>query len=86
MAIRCHAMCLSILLVFLYAFIYANGHNTSTLVPAIIIFGDSAVDAGNNNYLPTIFRSDFPPYGKDFNNTATGRFCNGKLATDITGK
>lgn len=54
MAIRCNAMCLSGLLFFFYAFIYANGHNTSALVPAIIIFGDSAVDVGNNNYLPTI--------------------------------
>ncbi|XP_077225629.1 GDSL esterase/lipase APG-like [Tasmannia lanceolata] len=55
------------------------------LVPAIITFGDSAVDVGNNNYLPTIFKADFPPYGRDFvSHTPTGRFCNGKLATDFT--
>lgn len=58
----------------------------SALVPAIITFGDSAVDVGNNNYLPTIFKANYPPYGKDFvNHESTGRFCNGKLATDITG-
>ncbi|KAL1220146.1 GDSL esterase/lipase APG [Cardamine amara subsp. amara] len=57
----------------------------TTLVPAIITFGDSVVDVGNNNYLPTLFRADHPPYGRDFaNHKPTGRFCNGKLATDIT--
>ncbi|CAA7057709.1 unnamed protein product [Microthlaspi erraticum] len=57
----------------------------TTLVPAIITFGDSVVDVGNNNYLPTLFRADYPPYGRDFaNHKPTGRFCNGKLATDIT--
>ncbi|GAB2269324.1 hypothetical protein Dimus_004244 [Dionaea muscipula] len=55
------------------------------LVPAIITFGDSAVDVGNNDYLPTLFKANYPPYGRDFiNKTATGRFCNGKLASDIT--
>jgi hypothetical protein len=45
------------------------------------------VDAGNNNRLPTLVRADFPPYGRDFPTThaPTGRFCNGKLATDYTG-
>ncbi|ERM93993.1 hypothetical protein AMTR_s00136p00069360 [Amborella trichopoda] len=61
------------------------GVESQALVPAIITFGDSAVDVGNNDYLPTIFKADFPPYGRDFvNRSPTGRFCNGKLATDIT--
>ncbi|KAL0354605.1 UNVERIFIED_CONTAM: GDSL esterase/lipase APG [Sesamum radiatum] len=56
-----------------------------TLVPAIITFGDSVVDVGNNDYVNTIFKANYPPYGRDFKNQeATGRFCNGKLATDIT--
>lgn len=57
------------------------------LVPAVMIFGDSVVDAGNNNYLFTLVKSNFPPYGRDFGprRTPTGRFCNGKLATDFTG-
>ncbi|KAJ8755863.1 hypothetical protein K2173_024408 [Erythroxylum novogranatense] len=56
-----------------------------TLVPAIITFGDSAVDVGNNDHLPTIYKANYPPYGRDFvNHQPTGRFCNGKLATDIT--
>ncbi|KAL6496988.1 hypothetical protein OROGR_028917 [Orobanche gracilis] len=58
----------------------------ATLVPAIITFGDSIVDVGNNDYIQTtIFKANYPPYGRDFKNQeATGRFCNGKLATDIT--
>lgn len=43
------------------------------------------MDVGNNDYLPTLFKANYPPYGRDFvNHEATGRFCNGKLATDIT--
>ncbi|GFZ08062.1 GDSL-like Lipase/Acylhydrolase superfamily protein [Actinidia rufa] len=62
-----------------------EAEESSTLVPAILTFGDSAVDVGNNDYLPTIFKANYPPYGRDFtNHKPTGRFCNGKLATDIT--
>ncbi|XP_076936210.1 GDSL esterase/lipase At5g03820-like [Bidens hawaiensis] len=57
------------------------------LVPALFVFGDSVVDAGNNNHLETLVKSNFPPYGRDFiNHDATGRFCNGKLASDFTGE
>ena len=71
-----------------FAFAILNGGLAQdTLVPAIITFGDSAVDVGNNDYLPTIYKANYAPYGRDFvNHQATGRFCNGKLATDITGK
>ncbi|KAL2485615.1 GDSL-like Lipase/Acylhydrolase superfamily protein [Abeliophyllum distichum] len=59
--------------------------NSQSLVPALLIFGDSVVDAGNNNYLETIVKANFPPYGRDFvNHKPTGRFCNGKLASDFT--
>ncbi|KAL5725952.1 hypothetical protein ACHQM5_009032 [Ranunculus cassubicifolius] len=59
--------------------------DSTLLVPAIITFGDSAVDVGNNDHLSTIFKANYPPYGRDFSNKKpTGRFCNGKLATDIT--
>ncbi|WCJ39679.1 GDSL esterase/lipase APG [Euphorbia peplus] len=62
-----------------------NGFAQDTIVPAVVIFGDSAVDVGNNNYLPTLFKANYPPYGRDFvTHQPTGRFCNGKLATDIT--
>ncbi|KAK9091972.1 hypothetical protein Syun_026883 [Stephania yunnanensis] len=53
-------------------------------VPAIIVFGDSTVDAGNNNQVPTLVRSDFAPYGRDFEGgKPTGRFSNGRLVTDF---
>ncbi|KAG8364553.1 hypothetical protein BUALT_Bualt18G0009100 [Buddleja alternifolia] len=53
-------------------------------VPAIIVFGDSSVDAGNNNQVPTIARSNFEPYGRDFSGgKPTGRFCNGRIPTDF---
>ncbi|KAK7823105.1 gdsl esterase/lipase, partial [Quercus suber] len=57
---------------------------TGAKVPAIIVFGDSSVDAGNNNQIPTIARSNFGPYGRDFSGRkATGRFSNGRIATDF---
>ncbi|CAI8612964.1 unnamed protein product [Vicia faba] len=52
--------------------------------PALIAFGDSVLDTGNNNYIPTIVKSDFKPYGKDFiGGKATGRFSNGKIPSDF---
>ncbi|KAE8707560.1 GDSL esterase/lipase [Hibiscus syriacus] len=53
-------------------------------ITAAFVFGDSTVDPGNNNYVRTLFRSNFPPYGMDFKGqTPTGRFTNGKLTTDL---
>ncbi|KAE8732715.1 GDSL esterase/lipase [Hibiscus syriacus] len=53
-------------------------------ISAGFVFGDSTVDPGNNNFVQTLFRSNFPPYGKDFRGqTPTGRFTNGKLTTDL---
>ncbi len=55
-------------------------------VTAIISFGDSTVDTGNNNYFVNLGKADFPPYGRDFpGGVATGRFCNGKLVADYIG-
>ncbi|EEF39819.1 zinc finger protein, putative [Ricinus communis] len=53
-------------------------------VTAILVFGDSTVDPGNNNYVKTIFKGNFPPYGQDFpDQVPTGRFTNGRLTTDF---
>ncbi|PNX97931.1 GDSL esterase/lipase, partial [Trifolium pratense] len=53
-------------------------------VPAVIAFGDSIVDSGNNNNLKTLVKCNFPPYGKDFQGgVPSGRFCNGKIPSDI---
>ncbi|XWS25935.1 hypothetical protein CRYUN_Cryun27aG0109900 [Craigia yunnanensis] len=53
-------------------------------IPAVIVFGDSIVDAGNNNDLQTLIRCNFLPYGQDFDGgVPTGRFCNGKVPSDL---
>lgn len=46
---------------------------------AFLVFGDSLVDNGNNNYLATTARADSHPYGIDYYPThqPTGRFSNG---------
>lgn len=55
-------------------------------VSCILVFGDSSVDSGNNNALHTTMKSNFLPYGKDFfHSRPTGRFSNGRLATDFVG-
>nr|XP_004499298.1 GDSL esterase/lipase EXL1-like [Cicer arietinum] len=53
-------------------------------IPAVLVFGDSIMDTGNNNYILTPGRSNFAPYGKDFQGgIATGRFSNGKVPSDL---
>ncbi|KAL2346230.1 hypothetical protein Fmac_000230 [Flemingia macrophylla] len=53
-------------------------------IPAVIGFGDSIVDPGNNNGVKTLVKCNFPPYGKDFEGgTPTGRFCNGRIPSDL---
>ncbi|CAD5180475.1 unnamed protein product [Musa acuminata subsp. malaccensis] len=49
--------------------------------PAMFVFGDSLIDNGNNDYIPSIARADYYPYGIDFG-MPTGRFCNGLVVTD----
>ncbi|XP_058766994.1 GDSL esterase/lipase At2g03980-like [Vicia villosa] len=61
----------------------ANCYSTKSLVPALYVFGDSSVDAGNNNILNTISKANRFPYGIDFNNCSTGRFSNGKTFADL---
>ncbi|KAK9075058.1 hypothetical protein SSX86_003377 [Deinandra increscens subsp. villosa] len=71
------------LLLFLFLLLHYNGSNGS-MVPAVIVFGDSVVDTGNNNNLETIFKVNYPPYGQDFSGgQPTGRFSNGKVPSDF---
>ncbi|KAH9725319.1 GDSL esterase/lipase [Citrus sinensis] len=37
------------------------------MVPALFIFGDSLIDNGNNNNLPSFAKANYYPYGIDFN-------------------
>ncbi|XP_027111852.1 GDSL esterase/lipase At5g45960 [Coffea arabica] len=85
---------LLLLLLFLSGTIFIFQAKAETLnnagknsVRAIFVFGDSTADPGNNNYISTAFKSDFPPYGRDFSNQIpTGRFTNGRLANDYIAK
>lgn len=53
-------------------------------VPCYFIFGDSLVDNGNNNYIVSLARANYPPYGIDFaGGAATGRFSNGLTTVDV---
>ncbi|KAI3464804.1 hypothetical protein Pfo_021467 [Paulownia fortunei] len=56
----------------------------NSTIPAVIVFGDSVVDTGNNNYITTIVKVNYPPYGKDFmGGKPTGRFSDGKVPSDL---
>ncbi|XP_057793695.1 GDSL esterase/lipase At1g71691 [Salvia miltiorrhiza] len=60
----------------------ANGGRRRALVPAMFIFGDSLIDNGNNNNLPSLAKANYLPYGIDFNGGPTGRFSNGYTMVD----
>lgn len=63
-----------------------KGDAAGPQVPCFFIFGDSLADNGNNNFLDTLAKVDYSPYGVDFPNGATGRFCNGRTIFDIIGE
>lgn len=52
---------------------------------AMFVFGDSLTDAGNNNYLNSLAKANYVPYGVDFIEGPSGRFCNGRTITDFLG-
>nr|XP_048330980.1 GDSL esterase/lipase EXL3-like [Ziziphus jujuba var. spinosa] len=54
------------------------------VIPAVIVFGDSIMDTGNNNDLKSLVKCNFPPYGQDFKGQKpTGRFGNGFVPSDF---
>ncbi|XP_031398519.1 GDSL esterase/lipase At5g45960-like [Punica granatum] len=52
----------------------SNDHTTTkqrpfnNTIPALLVFGHSTVYPGNNDYVNTVFKGNFPPYGRDFAN------------------
>ncbi|CAN0920347.1 GDSL esterase/lipase At4g28780 [Linum grandiflorum] len=62
----------------------APGPASAPPARAFMVFGDSLVDAGNNNYLLTTARADTPPNGIDYpGQVPTGRFSNGLNFADL---
>ncbi|MQL75912.1 hypothetical protein Taro_008293 [Colocasia esculenta] len=56
---------------------------------ASFVFGDSLVDAGNNNFLQTLSKANIRPNGIDFEASGgepTGRYTNGRTIADIIGE
>ncbi|KAI8541778.1 hypothetical protein RHMOL_Rhmol08G0088700 [Rhododendron molle] len=62
---------------------FPSGNSEPRLAPALYVLGDSLFDSGNNNFLPTLARADFQPYGVNFPGGATGRFTNGRTVADF---
>ncbi|PON93174.1 Lipase [Trema orientale] len=54
-------------------------------LPANFVFGDSLVDAGNNNYIVSLSKANYVPNGIDFGQP-TGRYTNGRTIIDIIGQ
>ncbi|XP_056692407.1 GDSL esterase/lipase 7-like [Spinacia oleracea] len=74
---------ISIILI-LSQFFWGDCGSSRPLVPALYVFGDSLFDGGNNNWLPTLAKANYPPYGQNFpKGQSTGRFTNGKLVVDF---
>lgn len=53
------------------------------LAPALYVFGDSTVDAGNNNGVPTYAKYNYLPYGVDYPGGVAGRSTNGRTTADF---
>ncbi|XP_073285953.1 GDSL esterase/lipase EXL3-like [Primulina huaijiensis] len=74
-------------LVFLVFTIFSDGAiqlPENLKIPALLAFGDSIADQGNNNEIRTVVKCNFPPYGKDFQaGLPSGRFSNGRTPPDL---
>ena len=65
--------------------IFSRECSSESLVPALYVFGDSLLDAGNNNLYSLVAKANYRPYGINFPTGITGRFTNGKTFADIIG-
>ncbi|KAH6833957.1 GDSL-like Lipase/Acylhydrolase superfamily protein [Perilla frutescens var. hirtella] len=69
----------------------SSSHSSSNVsdnaqASALFVFGDSLVDNGNNNFLSSIAKSNYYPYGIDSpRGVATGKFSNGDTFVDYLG-
>lgn len=66
--------------------VLTNGVTLATSkISAMFVFGDSLTDVGNNNYLNSLAKANYVPYGIDFFEGPSGRFCNGRTVVDFLG-
>ncbi|CAO2827183.1 unnamed protein product [Amaranthus hypochondriacus] len=57
---------------------------SSPLAPALYVFGDSILDNGNNNMLPTLVKANYHPYSIKFPaHVPLGRFMDGRTIADF---
>ncbi|KAG6581786.1 GDSL esterase/lipase 5 [Cucurbita argyrosperma subsp. argyrosperma] len=68
-----------------WCFIEVESHPLPENHAAFFIFGDSFLDAGNNNYIntTTLDQANFWPYGQTHFRYPTGRFSDGRLVSDF---
>jgi hypothetical protein len=66
--------------------VWPISRTSAQLVPATFCFGDSLADPGNNNYINTLSKANYPFNGIDFAAGPTGRFTNGRTTVDIIGE
>ena len=80
-------MALTLLLILVQIIISTCNLTRAATLPnftSILIFGDSTVDTGNNNFINTFFKGNHLPYGQNVtSHIPTGRFSNGKLIPDF---
>ncbi|KAJ0704148.1 putative triacylglycerol lipase [Helianthus annuus] len=84
-----HKASVLLLLITFTAAAAAAGSDEGGTLGASYIFGDSLVDAGNNNFLPTLSKANIKPNGIDFKPSGgkpTGRYTNGRTIGDIVGE
>lgn len=87
MTLKCYNMLVLLFLLVNLSF-YGNVRAQKNGLGASFIFGDSLVDAGNNNYLSTLSKANIPPNGIDFKASGgnpTGRYTNGRTIGDLVG-
>nr|XP_017246406.1 PREDICTED: GDSL esterase/lipase At1g71250-like isoform X1 [Daucus carota subsp. sativus] len=78
---------LLVLIVSSLVIVSGNVETASPQFSAMFAFGDSLTDPGNNNYLTSLAKANYVPYGVDFyQGQPSGRFCNGKTVIDLLGE
>ena len=67
---------------------HGSNFNYGSNQVSLFIFGDSFLDAGNNNYIntTTLDQANFCPYGETHFGFPTGRFSDGRLISDFIGE